>query len=125
VNDENASPLAGSIPQVNDENTLPLAENVPPRRVPANIILMRRSTRRARGALQSELSLLTENIPPKRGVPENIALVRRSTRRATAALHGEPISVLEIRVLRFYHRFGTRSHLLGRWKTFRYDSYEF
>jgi hypothetical protein len=98
VNDENASPLAGSIPQVNDENALPLAENVPPRRVPDNIILMRISTRRARGALQSKLSPLAENVPPKRGVPENTTLVRRSTRRASAALHGEPTSVLEIRV---------------------------
>jgi hypothetical protein len=69
VNDENASPLAGSIRQVNhDENALPLAENVPPRRIPDNIMLMRRSTKRARGALQSELSPLAENVPPKRGV---------------------------------------------------------
>jgi hypothetical protein len=98
VYDENASPLAGSIPQVNDENASPLAENVPPRRVPENVTLMRRSTRRARGVLlQSELSPLAENIPPRRGVPEIIALVRRSTRRATAALHdGELTSFLEI-----------------------------
>jgi hypothetical protein len=97
VNDENASPLAGSIPQVNDENVLPLAENVPPRRVPDNIILMRRLTKRARGALQSELSPLAENVPPRRGIPENITLlVRRLTRRATVALHGELTSVLEI-----------------------------
>jgi hypothetical protein len=53
---------------VNDENALPRAENVPPRRVPDNKILMRRSIRRARGALQSELSPLAENVPPKRGV---------------------------------------------------------
>jgi hypothetical protein len=76
VHDENDSPLAGSIPhtQGNDENAPPLAENIPPRRVPENITQMRRSTRRARGALQNELSPSAESVPPRRGT-ENIPLV--------------------------------------------------
>jgi 1,2-phenylacetyl-CoA epoxidase PaaB subunit len=61
VNDEYASPLAGSIPQVNDENALQLAENVPPRRrIPENITLVRRSTRRATAALHGELTSVLE-----------------------------------------------------------------
>jgi hypothetical protein len=43
---------------------------------------MRRSTRRARGALQNELSPSAENVPPRRGgVPENIPLVRNREER--------------------------------------------
>jgi hypothetical protein len=39
---------------------------------------MRRSTRRARGALQNELSPSAENVPPeKRRSTENIPLVRK------------------------------------------------
>jgi hypothetical protein len=93
--DENASPLAGSIP-VNDENTSPL--NEAPRRVLENITKVRKSTRRATAALHGELSPLAENVPPRRrGVPKNITLARRSSRRATAASHNELTSVLEIR----------------------------
>jgi hypothetical protein len=43
--------------------------------------LMRRSTRRARGALQNELSPSAENVPPERRSTENIPLVRKSKRR--------------------------------------------
>jgi hypothetical protein len=66
---------------------------------------MRRSTRRARGALQNELSPSAENVPPgeKEEYREHTT-GEKTQRRATAALHGELTSVL---------RYGCSDSIIG------------